>query len=304
MGSPNPGYWGKLTVIIGREVTGAAFPLLGESVHARPRARRDQLPRRRLRLGAARARHAARRPRVPGRPRQLERHVHQGQRRARRRPRVVRAARPAAVPPEPGVSRIDRAGRAYFLSLRRARCRGRSTVDGAVGSSRRSVNAFGIFISPRRLEDDQHVDDLVRLAARRAATIDARCRSRTAITSPWRAAEVDLRVAGRRCCPCRRSGSRCRVMSARTVTALERRRRSGSMPATPSASRSLLHGRRNRRTHRAAGRATGARQPTACRATAITSGRGAPARGASWRAPAPGAGGSARATGCTCRRSP
>jgi len=32
MGSPNPGYWGKLTVIIGREVTGAAFPLLGESV--------------------------------------------------------------------------------------------------------------------------------------------------------------------------------------------------------------------------------------------------------------------------------
>jgi pSer/pThr/pTyr-binding forkhead associated (FHA) protein len=32
MGSPNPGYWGKLTVIIGREVTGAAFPLLGDSV--------------------------------------------------------------------------------------------------------------------------------------------------------------------------------------------------------------------------------------------------------------------------------
>lgn len=31
MGSPNPGYWGKLTVIIGRDVTGAAFPLLGDS---------------------------------------------------------------------------------------------------------------------------------------------------------------------------------------------------------------------------------------------------------------------------------
>ena len=31
MGSPNPGFWGKLTVIIGREITGAAFPLLGES---------------------------------------------------------------------------------------------------------------------------------------------------------------------------------------------------------------------------------------------------------------------------------
>jgi hypothetical protein len=32
MGSPNPGYWGKLTVIIGRDVTGAAFPLLGDTV--------------------------------------------------------------------------------------------------------------------------------------------------------------------------------------------------------------------------------------------------------------------------------
>ncbi|MGE0404251.1 MAG: FHA domain-containing protein, partial [Kofleriaceae bacterium] len=26
------GYWGKLTVIIGRDITGAAFPLLGEQV--------------------------------------------------------------------------------------------------------------------------------------------------------------------------------------------------------------------------------------------------------------------------------
>lgn len=32
MGSPNPGYWGKLVVIIGRDVTGAVFPLLGESI--------------------------------------------------------------------------------------------------------------------------------------------------------------------------------------------------------------------------------------------------------------------------------
>jgi hypothetical protein len=32
MGSPNPGFWGKLTLIIGRDVTGAVFPLLGESV--------------------------------------------------------------------------------------------------------------------------------------------------------------------------------------------------------------------------------------------------------------------------------
>jgi hypothetical protein len=32
MGSPNPGYWGKLTIIIGRDITGAAFPLLGDSI--------------------------------------------------------------------------------------------------------------------------------------------------------------------------------------------------------------------------------------------------------------------------------
>ncbi|RMH42452.1 MAG: FHA domain-containing protein, partial [Deltaproteobacteria bacterium] len=32
MGSPNPGYWGKLSVIIGEGVDGAAFPLLGDSV--------------------------------------------------------------------------------------------------------------------------------------------------------------------------------------------------------------------------------------------------------------------------------
>jgi len=32
MGSPNPGYWGKVTVIIGKDVDGSAYPLLGESV--------------------------------------------------------------------------------------------------------------------------------------------------------------------------------------------------------------------------------------------------------------------------------
>jgi pSer/pThr/pTyr-binding forkhead associated (FHA) protein len=32
MGSPNPGYWGKITVIIGNGVDGSAYPLLGESV--------------------------------------------------------------------------------------------------------------------------------------------------------------------------------------------------------------------------------------------------------------------------------
>jgi hypothetical protein len=32
MGSPNPGYWGKVTVIIGNGVDGSAYPLLGDSV--------------------------------------------------------------------------------------------------------------------------------------------------------------------------------------------------------------------------------------------------------------------------------
>ncbi len=32
MGSPNPGYWGKITVVIGSGVDGSAYPLLGDSV--------------------------------------------------------------------------------------------------------------------------------------------------------------------------------------------------------------------------------------------------------------------------------
>lgn len=32
MGSPNPGFWGKITVIVGKEVTSAAYPLLGDSI--------------------------------------------------------------------------------------------------------------------------------------------------------------------------------------------------------------------------------------------------------------------------------
>jgi pSer/pThr/pTyr-binding forkhead associated (FHA) protein len=32
MGSPNPGYWGKLSIIIGSGVDGSAYPLLGDSV--------------------------------------------------------------------------------------------------------------------------------------------------------------------------------------------------------------------------------------------------------------------------------
>ena len=32
MGSPNPGYWGRLVVVLARETDGAAFPLLGDAI--------------------------------------------------------------------------------------------------------------------------------------------------------------------------------------------------------------------------------------------------------------------------------
>jgi pSer/pThr/pTyr-binding forkhead associated (FHA) protein len=32
MGSPNPGYWGRLSVIIGKDIEGSAFPLLGDAI--------------------------------------------------------------------------------------------------------------------------------------------------------------------------------------------------------------------------------------------------------------------------------
>ncbi len=32
MGSPNPGYWGRLALIVGRDQDGSAFPLFGDSV--------------------------------------------------------------------------------------------------------------------------------------------------------------------------------------------------------------------------------------------------------------------------------
>jgi pSer/pThr/pTyr-binding forkhead associated (FHA) protein len=32
MGSPNPGYWGRISVIIGKEIEGSAYPLFGDAV--------------------------------------------------------------------------------------------------------------------------------------------------------------------------------------------------------------------------------------------------------------------------------
>jgi pSer/pThr/pTyr-binding forkhead associated (FHA) protein len=32
MGTPNPGFWGRLSVIVGRDVDGSAFPLFGDAI--------------------------------------------------------------------------------------------------------------------------------------------------------------------------------------------------------------------------------------------------------------------------------
>ena len=64
MGSPNPGYWGRLASSSAATRTARAFPLFGDAVIARPRARRHPVPRGRLRLGHARARRRFRDGRV------------------------------------------------------------------------------------------------------------------------------------------------------------------------------------------------------------------------------------------------
>ena len=83
MGSPNPGFWGKLTVIIGRDITGSAFPLLGESVTLGRERGEINFPDDGY-VSGLHARVTMRDGRVflVG-SRQLERHVRQGQRRAR-----------------------------------------------------------------------------------------------------------------------------------------------------------------------------------------------------------------------------
>ena len=32
MGTPNPGFWGRLSVVVGRDVDGSAFPLFGDAI--------------------------------------------------------------------------------------------------------------------------------------------------------------------------------------------------------------------------------------------------------------------------------
>ena len=98
MGTPNPGFWGRLSVIVGPRRRRLGLPAVRRRDHARPRARRHPLPRGRLRLGHARAHLAARRARVPHGPRLVERHVPAPAQRAGDPHRLVHADGPAALP--------------------------------------------------------------------------------------------------------------------------------------------------------------------------------------------------------------
>jgi hypothetical protein len=98
MGSPNPGYWGKLTVIIGATSPAPRSRCSASCTLGRERGR-HQLPTTATSLRCTRV--TLRDGRVFLADLALERYVHQGQRRTRARQRLVRAARPAAVPAEP-----------------------------------------------------------------------------------------------------------------------------------------------------------------------------------------------------------
>ena len=99
MGTPNPGFWGRLSVIVGRDVDGSAFPLFGEAI-VLGRERGDILFPEDGYVSGTHARIAlARRARVPDRPRLVERHLPAPAARAHRPHRLVHADGPAAVPP-------------------------------------------------------------------------------------------------------------------------------------------------------------------------------------------------------------
>jgi hypothetical protein len=85
MGTPNPGFWGRLSVIVGRDVDGSAFPLFGESIV--------------LRLRHPLTDRAARRARLPLGPRIVERDLPAAPPRTHRADRLVHVDGPAALPP-------------------------------------------------------------------------------------------------------------------------------------------------------------------------------------------------------------
>ena len=84
MGSPNPGYWGRLALIVGKDQDGSAFPLFGDSVTL-GRERGDILFPEDGYVSGQHARVVLRDGTLlPRRPRQLQRHLRPRARRARR----------------------------------------------------------------------------------------------------------------------------------------------------------------------------------------------------------------------------
>ena len=198
MGSPNPGFWGKLTVIIGREVTGAAFPLLGESftlgrergeinfpddgyvsgLHARVTLRDGRVFL--ADLGSSNGTFI----KVNGeRAVGHDSFVLLGQ-------QLFRLNFSLAAPRR---RRARTAASALLLDL--AWCRGRLT-DGPVVVLLDEREAVRDLQLAARLEDDEHVDLLVRLAAGRLD--DQLAVAREPDDRALARAEVDLRVARRR----------------------------------------------------------------------------------------------------------
>ena len=105
MGTPNPGFWGRLSVIVGRDVDGSAFPLFGEAI-VLGRERGDILFPEDGYVSGTHARISLRdEQRLPDRPRLLERDVPAPAQRAHRPHRLVHADGPAAVPPRVPVGR-------------------------------------------------------------------------------------------------------------------------------------------------------------------------------------------------------
>ena len=130
MGTPNPGFWGRLSVIVGRDVDGSAFPLFGDAI-VLGRERGDILFPEDGYVSGTHARISLRDEQVyPVRPRLVERHVPAPAPRANDPQRLVHADGPAALPRRvsidsgggPAHCRPGRAywprqrGDAYFLS--------------------------------------------------------------------------------------------------------------------------------------------------------------------------------------------
>jgi hypothetical protein len=170
MGSPNPGYWGKPdgAASVATTSTGPAFPLHRRELSRMGRERGEiNFPDDGYVSGLHARVTAPRRSRVPRRPRlELQRHVHQGQHAsAPVGSRVVRPARPAAVPPELHVSR--RSSRRLEPRLRNDESRERSRL-----SPFRVENGLRLLFYPMPYRDPRRPDRWSSLSTNLNALLD------------------------------------------------------------------------------------------------------------------------------------